>query len=684
MIHRLCCFAFSLVAITNGAQAQISPVRTGESEIIVTGERVDRSIQETVSSVALFGANDIAQRGAENVDQLLASTPNVQIGTGGEGPTIRGQDSTGVLRDLSAFLGGTRPRVTLQIDGRAVSYYEYVFGTASTWDVEQVEVFRSPQTTTQGRNSIAGAIFLRTADPTDTWQARARAVAGNFDTRQASATLSGPLVDGQFAIRLSGDIRRMRNSSDMADGIVGASLEHDDFGVGRIKLRATPEAVPGLKVDLAYAHGRNQAPQFEAVFAPFEDRRAPTPERTNGVYRINSDSLTLASDYDMAQALGWRTTLSWGDVTVRRFGLPDLGQTRIGLRDFAAESILHWRAGASIEATGGVHWLIQRQRQAIDVTGLGLGTGDFADRQTSLGLFGEATWRPLPRLTVVSGLRYQRDLQDREGELRRPSAPVRLDYRRSFDVWLPKLSIALDFDHDLTAGLVMQRASNPGGVTLMLFSGAPDEFGAETLWSYETFIRARFAGGRGTLRANLFYNDISDAQRLRRFLFIPPVGAPLIASEIVNTPAAESYGGEMELVWRPRQRLSINLGAALLRTRIRRTLTPDDPMLGKDFQRAPHFSASVGVDWHPVDELRLSAQLRTNSGYFSDDANTPMLRVGGSTVVNARAAYTQGGLTVFGYARNIFNSFYLTYLFTPTFGTAADPREIGAGVEWRF
>ena len=95
MIHRLCCIAFSLVAMTHGAQAQISPVRTGESEIIVTGERVDRSIQETASSVALFEANDISERGAENVDLLLASTPNVQIGSGGEGPTIRGQDSTG-------------------------------------------------------------------------------------------------------------------------------------------------------------------------------------------------------------------------------------------------------------------------------------------------------------------------------------------------------------------------------------------------------------------------------------------------------------------------------------------------------------------------------------------------------------------------------------------------------------
>lgn len=665
------------------AQAQDSAETV---EIIVTGERQRRSLFQTTSSVAVLTADTIeAQAATDRADQLLAFIPNVQLGSGGDGPTIRGQDSTGVLRDLSAFLGGTRPRVTLQVDGRPVSYYEYVFGTASTWDVAQVEVFRSPQTTTQGRNSIAGAIFLRTADPTETWEARGRVLAGNFATRQASATLSGPLVDGQLAFRLSGDIRRMRNSSDMADGIVGASLKHDDFGIGRIKLRATPAAVPGLSMDLTYFHGRSQAPQFEAILAPFEARRAPIPQQTNGVYRINSDSLTLVSDYDLTRALGWRTTLSWGDVRVQRFGLPGLGRTRIGSRDFAMESVLNWRSSAVLEAIGGASWFTQRQHQAIDVTRLALGTGDFADRQTSFGLFGEATWRPVPRLAVTGGLRYQRDFQDRNGELRRPTTPARLDYRQSFDAWLPKLSIALDVDDDVTAGVVIQRAFNPGGVTLMQFTGMPNAFGAETLWSYEAFARARFADGRGTLRANLFFSDMSDAQRPRQFLFTPPaLGVPVPATEIVNAPAAESYGGEVELGWRLHQRLSVNIGAALLRTRIVRMPAPDDPMTGKDFQRAPHFSASAGVDWRPVDALRLSAQIRTNSGYFSDDANTPTLRIGGSTAVNARAAYTHGGLTVFGYARNLFNSFYLTYLFTPTLGTAADPREIGAGIEWRF
>src|SRR4029078_8691088 len=91
-----------------------------------------------------------------------------------EGPTIRGQDTTGPTRDLPAFLGGTRPRTTLIVDGRAVRFHEVVLCTSPLWDVERIEVFRTPQTTTQGRNSIAGAIFVTTNHPTHDWEARGR------------------------------------------------------------------------------------------------------------------------------------------------------------------------------------------------------------------------------------------------------------------------------------------------------------------------------------------------------------------------------------------------------------------------------------------------------------------------------------------------------------------------------
>lgn len=653
-------------------------------EIVVTGERVPRSLKETASSVVVITAQEIDARAVDRVDQLLASVPNVQIGSGAEGPAIRGQDSTGVVRELFAFLGGTRPRATLTIDGRAITYNEYVHGAASMWDVERVEVFRSPQTTTQGRNSIAGAIFVNTNDPTYGWEGRVRGIIGGLGTRQASAVVSGPILEDQLAGRISGDFKLGRNASDMADGIPGANIDRDDHGIARVKLLAEPRAIPGLRLEASYVHVETQAPQFEAVRVPFKDRRSPLPERTNGVIRTNVDSLTASVSYELASSLTSLTTLSHGDARVQRFGLPGLGRTRLNSDDYSAESILRWGPDGPVHLLGGFHYLRMDLRQFIDITGLGIGSGEFDDRQGSLGLFGEATWRPDSRLAITTGLRYQRDYQDREGQVGPVGRGITIDYDERFDAWLPKISVAFDLAENATIGLLAQRAFNPGGTTVNLARRRQDNFDAETLWNFEAFVRASFGDGRGTLAANFFYNDMVDAQRPQAVEFIAPDGKPFTAIEIANAPSAMSYGMEIELGWRASSRLTMRLGLGYLDTKLRRTLVASDPLRGKAFQRAPNFSAAAAVDWRPVDVLRLSAQLRTSSDYFSDDANTPTRRIDGYTTVDLRGAFTANKMTVFGYAKNVFDAFYLTNLSNPAFGTAGDPRELGVGVEARF
>ena len=66
----------------------------------------------------------------------------------------------------------------MRIDGRTATFNEFVNSTEGLWDVAHVEVFRSPQTTTQGVNSIAGAIFIQTATPTDDFEWRAQLIGG--------------------------------------------------------------------------------------------------------------------------------------------------------------------------------------------------------------------------------------------------------------------------------------------------------------------------------------------------------------------------------------------------------------------------------------------------------------------------------------------------------------------------
>src|SRR5690348_7661088 len=209
-----------LLAAAAAVQAAAVASTKGD-EIVVTGERVNRSLRDTASSVVVVTQQQIEAAGADRVEEMLAAVPNVQLGGGSQGPAIRGLDTTGPLQALPAFLGGNRPRTTIVVDGRPVTYNELVFGAAPLWDVERIEVYRSPQTTTQGVNSIAGAIFVFSDDPTFDVRARARLTGGDYGSRQISAMASGPL-SRDLAVRVAGDFRYSRTTSRIAPIMAGA------------------------------------------------------------------------------------------------------------------------------------------------------------------------------------------------------------------------------------------------------------------------------------------------------------------------------------------------------------------------------------------------------------------------------------------------------------------------------
>ena len=672
-----------LVAAATASAA--APLEQPSGEIVVTGERVARTTRETASSVVVLDRAVLETLSApDRIDQLLQSIPNVQLGSGGEGPTIRGQDSTGVVRDLPAFLGGTRPRTTIQIDGRPITYYELAFGLTSIWDVDQVEVFRSPQTTTQGRNSIGGAIFVTTAEPSYQWEGRARAIAGDFATRQASIAASGPIVADQLAFRVSGDVRRSRTSSEITSTAAGIDFNRDRYSVVRLKLRSDPTALPGSRLDLNFVHNSSQMPQFEGIEQPFEQRK--NPHATYGAFRINVDSVTGRLSQPLADAVEARVTASFGDARSRRFAPAGLGEAIIHSRDYSLEPIVDWRPSPALHLVAGANVLTSSLAQTIDVSAQQFGVGNFADHQRSVGVFGEASLALASGLTATAGLRYQHDRQHRSGAMQGGRTNLQVEYDEAFSAWLPKASLAYDISQAVRVGVLAQRASNPGGLTINTARFRVDTFDAESLWDFEAFVRGSIPGTGLNLSANLFRYQMRNAQRVQNIAFALSNGQIAFAAEVDNAPRAWSEGLELEASWAASHAVTVRGGIGLLETRITRTIEPSDPLLGKQFQRSPNMSGFLAIGWHPHKDVALDLQGRTNSAYFSDDYETATRRIAGSTTIDARIAWTPGRFEVFGYARNLLDEFHLTYRLAPATGlaTAGDPRELGLGVQARF
>lgn len=649
-----------------------------QDSIVVTGERTTRSLKETASSVVVSREKDIEASGANRIDDVLALVPNLQLGSGSQGPAIRGLDTTGALNALPAFLGGNRPRTTIVVDRRAVTYNEFVFGAFSVWDVNRVEVFRSPQTTTQGQNSIAGAIFVETNAPSFTPEYRVRTIAGNYHMREASVVASGPIAGDKVAFRVSGDLRYSRTTSRIAPVMFGADPNHDLFGVLRTKLLA--KAGTATQLVFTYTHNHSQGPQIAGLDAPFSNRRDDSVGY--GIFRVNVDALTAELRQELGRNLSANIVATTGDSSSRRFAIRHFGEAMNGGRDWSVEMIIKWIPEGSMHATAGVSHQHLALKQFIDLAQLSGSIGRFHDRQDGSGVFGEAELILSERSKLTAGLRYQRDRQERRGSLTANTFVVPVDFVGTFSSWLPKVSLSYDLGPEVRIGALVQKAYNPGGTTIRVDTSRPDNFAAESLWDYELFARAQLVGL--TASANLFYYAMRDAQRSQEIRIPTPSGSRVGFANLFNVPRARSYGAEGQMSWRPGSELSVSFAVGLLGTRIVRSDGEVPGIAGNEFDRSPHFSASAAVDWRPASCFQLSAQVRHHSSYFSDPENTPGTRVGSATIADARAEYQVGRVSLFVQVRNLFDSLALLDLGSPTEGEAEDPRTLAFGLAARF
>lgn len=196
-----------------------------------------------------------------SVFEAVNGVPNVILKDTGTAPIIRSQDSQGPNTGANAFVAGTVPRATIDVDGHYLSDNEYVFGAASVWDVHSIGVFRGPQTTAQGANAIAGAIIVNTNDPIFAPEATYQNEIVNYATKRAAFTLSGPLIENgrtRLAVDYAGRETFITSSNPAFDK--GESNQDLSALHLRFKLLWRPSEVPGLRSKLADTHNENNRP----------------------------------------------------------------------------------------------------------------------------------------------------------------------------------------------------------------------------------------------------------------------------------------------------------------------------------------------------------------------------------------------------------------------------------------
>ena len=177
------------------AKASDNSGGTAISEIVVTAEKREQTLQKAAVAISAYTSDKRDQIGIDSVQDMTNFTPGFVYNTGNDRVTLRGIGR--YTNQLSADSS-----VGVYEDG-AFETFTVKAGNDSIF-VDRIEVLRGPQGTLYGRASIGGAVNIISRKPTTSWYAEARASVDNFGAHIEEGAVSGPLNDQlQFRIAAS-------------------------------------------------------------------------------------------------------------------------------------------------------------------------------------------------------------------------------------------------------------------------------------------------------------------------------------------------------------------------------------------------------------------------------------------------------------------------------------------------
>ncbi|MEM8917445.1 MAG: TonB-dependent receptor [Pseudomonadota bacterium] len=155
-------------------------------EIVVTANRTSRAISQVGESVTVIAEEEIVNRQATDVLDLLRTVPGVTFNRNG---------GTGTNAGVS-IRGGQSDQTVVLIDGIKLNDPSspgggFNFGPLLTGNIARIEVVRGSQSVLYGSQAIGGVVNLITRQPTDELNVFARAEYGSRDTAELVGNVSG-------------------------------------------------------------------------------------------------------------------------------------------------------------------------------------------------------------------------------------------------------------------------------------------------------------------------------------------------------------------------------------------------------------------------------------------------------------------------------------------------------------
>jgi outer membrane receptor protein involved in Fe transport len=679
----------SCVSLNTNAQEKKADDKSKTEIITVTSDFRQENLLKTASALSVLTAIEIQQRNAQNLEELIAVIPNVNLASGSQRARyyqIRG------IGERSQYNEPINPSVGMIIDGID---FTGVGSIATLFDIQQVEVFRGPQGTRFGANALAGMLNITTNAPTDEFEGNIKVDAGNYHSYGLGVALSGPASD---AVNY-----RVSANKYQSDGFIKNTHlnKSDTNNRDELSLRGnlSIEASKDLTISLSAFHF-----DFDNGFDAFSlDNTRNTLSDQPGVDQQKTSALSAKFIYEGFDKFTLETLLSHADSDLT-----------YGYDEDWAYGEYEWRSdepvytpdpcitptGCLADADGYSstdYYFRDKSTQTVELRALSNKESKLFDDTTS--------W--------VAGIYFKQDDED----LQREYTYLENDFISSFDTQsiaiYGQLDSQLNEQWTLTTGLRVEQRSadyinsddfidSPddtmiGGKLVLSYQQNSDmfwygsinrgykaggtntdgtlpenlrTFDPEYLLNYELGYKVSLFDNAAFVRAAVFYMDRTDVQVKSSKTIAREDGSAQFIDYLGNAATGSNVGVEVEANWQVSELFELYGSLGLLDTEFNDFINANGVSLsGRQQAHAPNYQFSTGINIRPTEYWLINVSFDGKDGfYYSDSHNERSKSV---ELVNASITYLQDDYQVKVWARNLADENYTNRGFY--FGN--DPRD---------
>lgn len=679
-------FAVSIALLTSTAnafaeEASNQPVADEHIEkITVTSDFRQQSLLTSSSSLSVLTDVEVQQRNAKHLEELIAVAPNVNFASGSQRARyyqIRG------IGERSQFQEPINPSVGLVIDGID---FTGVGSIANLFDVNQVEIFRGPQSTLLGANAIAGMINITSNAPTDNFEGAVKLDAGNYDSYGLGLALSGPATD---SVNYRVAVNKYTSDGFMENTYLGRddTNNRDELSLrGKLSIEASED----LTIDLAAFHfdfnNGYDAFSLDNTRETLSDEPGEDAQKTSAFsakfsYQgFKSFGLTaLVSHADTDLTYGYDEDWAYAgisDPSVNPDIDPDFAYWEYTSTDyyFREKSVqtIELRAisnkGSEIfnNTTSWVAGVYLKQDEEDLLREYTYASSDFISTadNTNIAVYGQLDTQFSDKLALATGIRVeQRDSKYNNSN----------NYADSPSDTMVGGKIVLSYQQNndsLWYGSINRGYKAGGNNTDGSLPSELRSFEPEYLWNYEVGYKVSLLNNDAYLRTALFYMDRTDVQIKSSKTIERPDGSSEFIAYLGNAASGTNAGIEIESAWQISSDVEVYGSLGLLHTEFDDFINAEgDSLSGREQAHAPKYQYNVGINYQPSEYWLMNLSVDGKDAfYFSDSHDEQSESV---TLLNASVAYLGDDYEIKIWGRNLTDTDYANRGFY--FGN--DPRD---------